>query len=629
MPFLRPAASPRRKFSLAHEPSGSAPRIYDEPMKLSDYVMEFVADHGVRHVYMLSGGGAMHLDDSLGRCAGLTYVCNLHEQACSIAAEAHARVTNRLSACLVTTGPGGTNTVTGVAAAWLDSTPVIFLSGQVKRADLKRDSGVRILGVQEIDIVSIVGSITKYAVTVEDPQSIRLHLEKAVHLALTGRRGPVWIDIPLDVQAAQIDPSSLPGFTPSEPSLPPASESLRSGVARAVELLGSARRPVLLAGNGIRMAGAADSFVPIAEKLGIPVLATWLGFDLIPDDHPLFFGRPGSLAPRGANFALQNCDLLLVVGSRLDMAMTAYAHDRLARGATKVMVDIDEAEIRKMKTPIHVPIVADAGAFLREFSEQASGVDPAHWSDWVARCHEWKSKYPLVLPEHRDFPGALSMYHFSEVLSDRLAEGDVIVPGSSGFAIEIFLLCLRIKRGQRCFHNRGTGSMGLGLPAAIGAAVAGGHRTICVDGDGGFQMNIQELATVERLRLPIKFFIANNDGYASIRASQNGYFHRLVGADKTSGVTLPDLGKVARAYGLPFTRISGKENLAESVDEVLAVEGPVVCEVMVAANEERIPRASSFIRPDGSMGSRPLEDLYPFLPRDEFLAQMIVPPLED
>ena len=267
--------------------------------------------------------------------------------------------------------------------------------------------------------------------------------------------------------------------------------------------------------------------------------------------------------------------------------------------------------------------------FLSELNARAGEVNPDRWQAWVRRCREWKERYPLVLPEHRNMADHLSMYHFSEVLSDALAPGDVIVPGSSGFAIEIFLLCLKIKEGQRCFHNRGTGSMGFALPAAIGAAVASGKRTICVDGDGGFQMNIQELATVERLGLPIKFFVVNNDGYASIRASQSGYFKRLVGADRTSGVTLPDLAKVTAAYGLPFAKISGKQNLAAQVRDVLAATGPIVCEVMVAPNEERIPRASSYMRPDGSMGSKPLEDLYPFLPREEFLANMIVDPLPD
>jgi acetolactate synthase-1/2/3 large subunit len=597
--------------------------------KLSDYVMDFVARAGVRHVFMLAGGGAMHLNDSLGRCAGLAYICNLHEQAAAIAAEAYARVTNGMSAALVTTGPGGTNTVTGVVAAWLDSTPVIFIAGQVKRADLKKDSGVRILGVQEIDIVSIVKTITKYAVTIEDPITIRYHLERAIDLALTGRRGPVWIDIPLDVQAAMIDPSALQGYTPDKPDSRSNRRALEEAVRETVRLLNQAERPVLLAGNGIRAAGAEQRFLETIDALGIPVLTTWLGLDLFPDAHPLNFGRPGSLAPRGANFTLQNSDLLIVVGSRLDMAMTAYAHDRLARAAVKIMVDVDAAEIRKMKTPIHLPVVADAKDFLVALKEHASEVDGSRWGSWIERCREWKERYPLVLEEHREMPEHISMYHFSEVLSDELADGDVIVPGSSGFAIEIFLLCLKIKERQRCFHNRGTGSMGFALPAAIGAAVAGQRRTICVDGDGGFQMNIQELATVERLGLPVKCFVANNDGYASIRASQSGYFHRLVGADRTSGMTLPDLGAVTKAYGLPFVRISEKGEMRGRIRDVLEMDGPVVCEVMVAPNEERIPRASSYIRSDGSMGSKPLEDLYPFLDRDEFRANMMVPPIED
>jgi acetolactate synthase-1/2/3 large subunit len=343
----------------------------------------------------------------------------------------------------------------------------------------------------------------------------------------------------------------------------------------------------------------------------------------------LSFGRPGSLAPRGANFTLQNSDLLLVVGSRLDMAMTAYAHERMARAAVKIMVDIDPTEIRKMKTPIHLPIVADAKQFLDELKTQSGAVHAKSWQPWLQKCQEWKARYPLVLPEHRNMPDHLSMYHFSEALSDELAPGDVIVPGSSGFAIEIFLLCLKIKQDQRCFHNRGTGSMGFALPAAIGAAVASGHRTICVDGDGGFQMNIQELATVKRLGLPIKIFVANNGGYASIRASQSGYFKLLVGADSSSGMTLPDLGEVTRAYGLPFVRIADKADLNRQIRAVLEMDGPVVCEVMVAPNEERIPRAASYIKPDGSMGSKPLEDLYPFLDREEFKQNMMIPLIED
>jgi acetolactate synthase-1/2/3 large subunit len=598
-------------------------------IKLSDYVMQFLAAQGVNHVFMLPGGGAMHLNDSLGRCPGINYVCNLHEQACAIAAEAYARITNDLGAALVTTGPGGTNTVTGVAGAWLDSTPVIFISGQVKRADLKRSSGVRILGVQEIDIVSIVNSITKYAVTIEDPETIRYHLEKAVFLARTGRRGPVWIDIPLDVQAAIIDAEKLPAFGPPMARQTELASDLRGQVGRLVTLISKCERPVLLVGNGIRAARADQKLLTLLEVIPMPVLTTWPGLDLIPDDHPLCFGRPGSLAPRGANFTLQNADLLLTVGARLDMAMTAYAHDRLARGANKVMVDIDPAEIRKMKTTIHLPIIADASDFFDELLRQATQVSRKAWPSWIARCQEWKQRYPVVLPEHRSLPNALSMYDFSEVLSEELADDDVIVTGSSGFAVEIFLLVHKAKGGQRCFHNRGTGAMGFGLPAAIGAAVASQRRTVCVDGDGGFQMNIQELATVARLGLPIKFFVINNQGYASIRTSQTSYFNRLVGADASSGLTLPDLGKVAPAYDVPFLRVSGRKDMRKVIRAVLDRPGPMVCDVVVAPNEERIPRASSYQKPDGSMGSKPLEDLYPFLSREEFRANMIIEPLAD
>jgi acetolactate synthase-1/2/3 large subunit len=599
-------------------------------VKLSDFVMDFVARQGVKDVFMLAGGGAMHLNDSLGRTPGLRYVCNLHEQACAMAAEGHARVTNHLSACLVTTGPGGTNTVTGLVGAWLDSVPVLFISGQVKRPDLKRDSGVRIMGVQEVDIVSIVKSITKYAVTIEDPATIRYHLEKAVHLALSGRRGPVWIDIPLDVQASQIDASTLQGFTP-EPAADPAKTAaqLRQEVSQVVQMIKKAKRPVLLVGNGVRAAGAEKLFLELAGKLGIPVLTTMLGLDLIPDDHPLCFGRPGTLTARVSNFTIQNCDLLLVIGSRLDMALTGYAHERLARAAQKIMVDIDPAEIRKMKTPIHLPIIADAGAFLTELKAQIGGIPCQSWKPWVQKCQDWKQRYPLVLPQHYNMPDHLSMYHFCEVLNEETADGDVFVPGSSGFAIEIFLLCLRIKPEQRHIHNRGTGSMGFALPQSIGAAVGSGKRVISVDGDGGFIMNIQELATVQRLGLPIKYFVANNDGYASIRASQSGYFKQLVGADRTSGMTLPDLGEVTRAFRLPFARISDKKDLNKQIRAVLDAKGPVVCEVMVAPNEERIPRSASYIKADGSMGSKPLEDLFPFLDREEFKQNMLIPPIEE
>ncbi len=596
-------------------------------MKLSDYVVQFVAEQGVGHVFMLPGGGAMHLNESLGRRTDLEFVCNLHEQAASIAAEAYARVSNGLGVAMVTTGPGGTNAVTGVASAWLDSMPCLVISGQVKREDLKRDSGVRILGVQEIDIVSIVDSITKYAVTIEDPSTIRYHLEKAVYLALADRRGPVWVDIPLDVQAAQIDPARLLGFSPPVRT---GDGGLQAQVGELLGFLRSSERPTVVAGSGIRAAGAVGEFRQAVETLQVPVLTTWLAMDLMPENHPLFAGRPGSIAPRGANFALQNSDLLLVIGSRLDMALTGYAHDKLARSAVKVMVDIDEAEIRKMKTTVHLPVVADAGAFLRELNRQLGESPVPRRGEWVQRCQEWKRRYPVVLPEYRELREGVSTYCLSEALSEELGSEDIVASGSSGAGVELFLLAFQVKENQRILHSRGLGAMGFGLPASIGACLgAGRRRTVCVDGDGSFQMNAQELETVRRLQLPIKLFVINNNGYASIRASQENYFQHRVAADSSSGLTLPDVKEVARAYGVPALSITSQQNLCQQVRAVLDTPGPVLCEVLAPPEEQRAPRLSSMQRPDGSMVSKPLEDLWPFLDRAEFRSNMIIPMLDD
>lgn len=599
-------------------------------MKLSDYVIDFIVKQGVKHMFMLPGGGAMHLNDSLGkRRDELEFVCMLHEQAVSIAAEAYVKVTNELGTAMVTSGPAGTNSVTGVAGAWLDSMPVLFLSGQVKRPDLKTDTGLRQLGSQEVDIVSIVQSITKYAVTIIEPESIRYHLEKALYLAKSGRPGPVWLDFPLDVQASQIDVDSLVGFTP-EARMVENGAYVNEKAGELVGMLQAAERPVIVSGNGIRVAGAVDEFRRLVNKLGVPVLTTWLAMDLLPDDHMLFAGRPGAIAPRGANFTLQNSDLMIVIGSRLDMSFTGYAHDKLARGAKKVIIDIDEAEIKKMKTPIHLPVVADARDFINALSIQLKSVSLPDYAPWVHRTLEWKQKYPIVQAEHRELKERVSVYHFSEVMSAELDEDELMVSGSSGTAVELFLLVFAVKSGQRIFHTRGLGAMGFGLPAAIGACLAAERRrTICVDGEGGFQMNIQELATIARLQLPIKFFVMNNDGYASIRSSQQTHFKQLVAADETSGLHLPDLQRIAQAYDIPAVRISNNRDLSSQIRAVLDREGPVVCEVMTPAEEVRGPRLSSMQKPDGKIVSKPLEDLWPFLDRDEFYKNMIVAPLED
>lgn len=602
-------------------------------IKLSDYVARFLVECGVRHVFVVPGGGAMHLNDSIGHAGGLRCVYNLHEQASAVAAEAYARVSERLGVALVTSGPGSTNAITGVLGAWLDSTPCLFLSGQVKRSDLK-PAHLRQLGPQEVDISALVRPITKYAARVMDPADVRLHLETAVNLARAGRPGPTWLEIPLDVQAASVDPDRLIGaeatWTRLEPSVVDvlSPTALAETVRDAASRLRAAKRPVLLAGDGIRVAGAVDRFRAFVRRTAIPVLTTRLGVDLLPSSDPLCFGAPGTLASRAANFTLQTCDFLLAVGTRLDLNLLAHDPGGLARSATKVMVNIDAAELERLASTMDMTVCADAGDFI-DALDGALGPEPLDIPAWLDRCRSWRAKYPFVTGESSraaDEAGLISMYRFAAVMSEELGDDDIILPGSSGSACEIFLTALRVKQGQRVFHNKGTGAMGFGLPAAIGASLAApGQRVVSVDGDGGFQFNIQELETIRRLGLPIKVFVINNDGYASIRQSQAGHFRRLTGADSSSGLSLPSASRIARAYGLPTTRITSPRVARRVIRRVLRGPGPVVCEVVVAADEERMPRVQSQVLADGSVVSKPLEDMWPYLDRDELAANIEVP----
>lgn len=606
-------------------------------MKLSDYVVQFIAEQGVKHVFLVTGGGAMHLNQSLGANAAIEPICNSHEQASAMCAEAYAKVTNHLGVCMVTTGPGGTNAVTGVTGAWLDSTPTLFISGQVKRPDRMFDAqglplGMRQLGVQEVDIVSIVKPITKYAVTVLEPSDIRYHLEKAVYLAFHGRPGPVWIDIPLDVQASPIEnPAALRSFDPAQLEEHSGNANLAAEVARLIEKLNASERPLLFAGNGIRLAHAESEFEQLRTLLHIPTVATWCAADLVPTSDPTYVGRPGSVAARGANFALQNSDFLLAIGVRLDFAITGYAPQNLAREAHKAAVDIDPAELAKLHPHLQQPICADAKAFLQELLRQQDSIIKRDRSPWNTRCADWKTRYPIVTDEHRNPDSKVSIFHLAEVIGTESNPDDLLVSGSSGAGIEIFLLACPTRNGQRIYHTAGLGAMGYGLPMSLAVSIGGGRRrTILVDGDGGFQFNIQELETASRLRLPVKFFVLNNDGYASIRASQTGYFGKAsIGCDSRTGLTVPDLTKVAAAYNIPCVVIPDQKNLREDVRRALAIEGPVVIDVHVIPDEMRAPRLQSYQRPDGSMVSKPLEDMFPFLPREEFLANMIVKPLPE
>ncbi|MCM8817354.1 MAG: thiamine pyrophosphate-binding protein [Candidatus Omnitrophica bacterium] len=591
-------------------------------MKLSDYVFKFISELGIDSVFMLPGGGAMHLVDSLGK-SGLQYICCLHEQAAAIEADAYAQYTGKIGITLVTTGPGGTNAITGVAGAWIDSVPIMVISGQVKRQDMLKGTLLRQKGVQEVDIVSIVKPITKYAVTITEPESIRYELEKAVKIATTGRPGPVWIDIPLDVQAANIDEKNLKPFDGAVTQS--YSQDIEKLVDKAIRLVNNSRRPVIFAGNGIRLAKAIDEFLKLIDYLKFPVLTTWKSIDFLPEDHELFAGRPGSIGQRGANFVLQNSDLLISIGARLDLAQVGFNYKNLAPKAKKIIVDIDPAEIAKIDTIIDLPVCSDAGDFIREFLRQRQKIEQQERPQWIAWCRKMKEKYPVILPEYWKDKNYVNTYVFIEVLSELMNENEILVPGSSGSCSEITMQAFKVKKGQRIFNNPGLGAMGYGLPASIGACIASGRKkVVSIIGDGGLQHNIQELETVARLQLPLKIFILNNNGYASIRNMQNGHFGgHLVACDPTSGLTLPDTCKIATAYGLKNMRIYNQENIKEKVKEVLESEGPFICDLMINPDMPTAPRLVSQVMPDGSIVSKPLEDLWPFLDREEFKENML------
>jgi acetolactate synthase-1/2/3 large subunit len=594
----------------------------NEPYRVADYIADFIAELGIKHVFLLPGGGAMYLVDGVGKHPGITTVACLHEQAAAISAEAYARINENIGVCMVTTGPGATNAITAVAGAWIESVPLMVISGQVKRADMLRDSPLRQKGVQEVDIVKIVQSITKYAVTVERPEDIRMVMEQAAHRARCGRAGPVWIDVPLDVQGAPVDRTSLPPWqhTPVEKD----KQALSDAVMQLQKLLASAQRPVLLAGHGVRLSGAAILFRELAEKLDIPVVTTWNALDLLPYEHPLLVGRPGVVALRAPNFAVQNCDLLISIGSRLDNIITAFNPRGFAKTAKKVVVDVDRNEIDKLDMDIALPIHSNAKDFLQAW--QAAAV-PSHpdWSDWKARCADWKRRYPVN--DGAAFPssGPISHYQLMDALSDAIPADTIVSTGSSGLAVEAFYTIFRNKPGQRVFLTSGLGAMGYGLPAAIGACFANGRQPmVAIESDGSLQLNIQELATMKAFDLPICLVILNNEGYASIRNTQRNYFKgRYVGTGPEAGLLLPDLEKVAATYDLPFLRISDAAELKSKLQMALAQQRSLLVDVRLIADEALTPKVAALPQPDGSMLSMPLEDMTPLLPLEVLQTEMI------
>jgi len=602
-------------------------------IRIADYIFRTLADRGVRHVFMVTGGGAMHLNDAIGREPRIKYICNHHEQACAMAAEAYARVTGKIGVINVTTGPGGINALNGVFGAFTDSIPILVVSGQVKRETCLSTYGLvgklRQLGDQEIGIVAMVKNITKYAVMVIEPESIRYHLERAIYLATSGRPGPCWVDVPVDVQGTKIDPASLRGYDPAEDRVENDHARLPELCRTIIGRIAAARRPVIMAGSGVRVAGAVDVFQSVIEKLGIPVTTAWT-HDTIDSSNPIFCGRPGSIGDRPGNFAVQNSDVLLVIGSRLNIRQVSYNWGFFARHAYKIQVDVDRAELEKPMVKIDLPVCSDARLFLEEMDRQLVGHSPpvAH-VEWLAWCRERRRRYPVFLRERHLSKGMeINPYHFVSVLFQELSADDVIACGDATATIVTFH-CADIRLGQRLLSNSGAASMGHDLPSAIGAAVArDGKRVICLAGDGSLQMNIQELQTVAHHRWPIKIFVLSNGGYLSIRQTQSNFFGKLVGATPDSGVSFPDPARVAKAYGINGTRLVGPD-FVRRLQRVLASPDPEVCEVVLDRNQTFEPKLTSRRLPDGRMVSSPLEDMAPFLSREELRENMLIPLIEE
>lgn len=593
-------------------------------MRVADYIWKTLADKGVRHVFLVTGGGAMHLNDALGLERRIKYVCNLHEQACAMAAEGYARASGTPGVINVTTGPGGTNALTGVMGAWLDSVPMVIVSGQIKRATMITacpNLKLRQLGDQEYNIVDAVKPMTKFAKTVMSVEEVPQVLEDAWRICQEGRPGPVWIDVPLDIQAAEMVPRAKCEVRSAEGR---ETGDVGREAVQIAEALKAAKRPAIIVGSGVHNAHCEELFLKVAESLNIPVLTSISGIDLIPSDHPFFFGRPGILGERPANLIMQNSDLFIVLGTRMGIRICGYAYETVARAAKKVMVDIDPNELEKPTFRPDVKICADAGDFLRALAVELPSLGPK--AEWLDYCRRMKAKYPVILPEHRARTDYVSSYVLPEAIM-RHAPDPLTVVTSNGIAYTSTFQAIPIRKGMRMFSNEACASMGYGLPAAIGAAFADAGRTVvCFEGDGSIQMNIQELQTLLNYKLPVKLFVYNNGGYLSIKTTQRAFFNgRFMGSEAGSGVILPSFEKIAAAYGLPYFRLKNNQVLDAKLPEIFATEGPALVEVMLDPFEKLGPKAASKKLPDGTMVSAPLEDMAPFLPREEFAANMLIP----
>ena len=604
--------------------------------RLADYVADFLVKKGISDAFSVVGGGAMHLNDAFGHNSGLHVTYNHHEQASAIAAEAYARLNNKIAAVCVTTGPGGTNAITGVVGGWLDSIPMMVISGQVRYDTTARYASqftnglpLRAVGDQEFDIVKSVECMTKYAVMIEDPNEIRYALEKAYHLATTGRPGPVWIDIPVNYQGMIIETDGLRAYDPEEDDKelpPPVSES---DIYLVIDEIKKAKRPVIYAGGGVRLSGSFDLFHSVLKKLNIPVVTYWNSIDLMEDDDPLYVGRGGNMGDRPGNFAVQNSDLVIAIGTRISIRQTGYYFKTWARAAKVIMVDVDRAEMKKPTIHVDYPIWADAFDFLSKLDGKLPDGEKLYdGKEWLDACQNWKYKYPVVRESQWNNGELVNVYPFIKTLSDSLPEGSLTAV-SNGACCVAGHQTYTIKKGTRFIINNAIASMGYGLPAAIGLCIAGGRQdTVCLEGDGSIMMNLQELQTMVTNNLPIKLFLINNSGYHSIRITQNNLFseHCKVGiGPESNDLGFPNYKKIADAFGIPYFSARTNEEMKEIVPKVINSSGFVFCEVFTDTKQVWEPKNSARKLPDGTIVSSPLEDLDPFLSRKELEENMFIP----
>lgn len=598
-------------------------------IKVSDFIFKYLVEHyHIRHCFLVTGGGAMHLNDSIGHTEGLTYVCNHHEQASAIAGEGYYRACDRLAVTCVTTGPGGTNAITGVLGQWLDSIPGLYISGQVKQSTTIAacpELPLRQLGDQEADIKSMVRSITKYCVTITDVRDVKYEIDKAIAIATSGRPGPVWIDVPLDIQGAMVDEATFREFDPAELDDPIDHAAVDGQLSTLVSRIQQAKSPVIYVGNGIRLARRTEQFIALAERLGIPVVTAISGSDIIWHDHPLCFGKPGICGDRIGNIMVQNSDLLIVMGTRLSIRQISYAYDLLAPKAYKVMIDIDAAEMQKPTLSIDLKIHASLDEAIDKLTTLTAHATLPDFTDWCQWGRSIEQKLPTLFDDNPDCEGYTNSYRFADELFKQLHSGDVVVTGN-GTAYTCTYQAMQVNKGVRVFANQGCAAMGYGLPAAIGACVSNETgRTICVTGDGSIQMNLQELQTLVSYRLPLKLFVIENESYLAIKTTQKSFFKgHFTGSNPASGVICPDLSKIAAAYGIPYLSISENgQKLTDTISQTLATEGPVICEVHMHPEQTLFPKSASFMdKETGRMSSAPLEKMAPFMP-DELQEQCI------